>query len=67
MKDQFYNGILEKVSGFSSRWKIRVQIDINNLNKWRISAASQMLKKLNDEAAESDYRYRYIDKPSPLL
>lgn len=67
MKEKISSEILEKASVISPFSKRQVQTDINNLNKWRLEAPSQMLKKLNDEAAESDDRYRNIDKPFPLL
>jgi hypothetical protein len=65
-KDNF--GILgiiaERMSNFL---KIQTQVDLNNLAKWRLAMPNQTLKKLNDEAAQSDHRYRNIDKPFPLL
>ena len=66
MKEKFF-GILEKDSPLSPFLKRQVQIDKSNLNRWRIEAPSLMLKKLNEEAADDDHRYRNIDKPLPLL
>jgi hypothetical protein len=64
----FVPGTLKIFTNHISRFlKMKVQIDITNLNRWRRAAPSRMLKKLNDEAAESDWRYRNIDRPFPLL
>jgi hypothetical protein len=64
----FASGIFKIIPDHVSRFfKMKVRIDLNNLNRWRRNAPSRMLKKLNDEAADSACRYRNVDKPSPLL
>ena len=66
MKEQSF-GMLNIDYPISPFFKTQLQIDKNNLNRWRLEAPSQMLKKLNEEAADDDNRYRNIDKPLPLL
>jgi hypothetical protein len=56
-----------KLSRIPNLINTQFQIDLNNLNNWRIEAPSQMLKALNKEAAEDDDRYRNTPKPFPLL
>ena len=41
--------------------------DIQNLKEWRIAMPANIRKKLNNDAAETDTRYRNIDQPPPLL
>jgi hypothetical protein len=67
MKKQMFLGTSQKVPGIPHFLKRQAQMDIKNLNKWRLAAPLQMLKKLNNEAADNDYRYRNVDKPFPLL
>lgn len=57
----------DRVTAISRLWTEQVRIDISNLNEWRLAAPVRMLKQLNDEAAESDGRYRNTIKPLPLL
>ena len=45
----------------------QTKIDETNLNEWRLDSPAQILNQLNDEAIESDHRYRNISKPDPLL
>ena len=59
--------MLKKDFTISPFLKKQLQLDKNNLNRWHLEAPSLMLKKLNDEAADDDNRYRNIDKPLPLL
>lgn len=47
--------------------KTQERIDISNLNEWRLAIPFNMLRKLNEDAADNDVRYRNIDKPQPLL
>ena len=47
--------------------KNKDQVDFNNLKEWRIAVPENIRKKLNDDAAETDNRYRNIDQPPPLL
>jgi hypothetical protein len=47
--------------------KNKERIDVKNLHEWRLAIPFNILKKLNDDAAETDDRYRNIDKPPPLL
>ncbi len=62
-EEQYHNMVVDA----SRVLKVQAQIDKSNLDEWRLAAPSQMLKRLNDEAAEGDNRYRNTDKPSPLL
>ena len=47
--------------------KNKERIDIHNLKEWRIATPANIRKKLNDDEAETDNRYRNIDHPPPLL
>ena len=62
-EEQYHNMAVDA----SRLLKEQVQLDKSNLDEWRLAAPSQMLKRLNDEAAEGDNRYRNTVKPSPLL
>ena len=66
MKEQSF-GMLKKNFPISPFLKKQLQLDKSNLNRWHLEAPSLMLKKLNEEAADDDNRYRNIDKPLPLL
>ena len=43
------------------------RVDVHNLSEWHIALPASVRKKLNDDAAETNSRYRNIDQPPPLL
>jgi hypothetical protein len=47
--------------------KNKDDVDIQNLKDWRIAMPENIRRKLNDDADETDNRYRNIDQPPPLL
>jgi hypothetical protein len=45
----------------------RLQVSMKNEKEWHLAEPANMLKKLNDDSALIDKRYRNICKPTPLL
>jgi hypothetical protein len=62
--EQEYN---DRVADASRLLKEQAEVDLNNLNEWNLDLPTRVRKTLNDQDAESDNRFRNIDKPPPLL